>query len=78
MTASRIVNIVGTDCPQNEAKLDKWYNEVHVPMLFKYKGMKKVTRAVDKNAKKGVKKIDKGAKKTWKKAGQDINKATKD
>lgn len=44
MAASRIVNIVGSDCPQNEAKFDKWYNEVHVPMLFKYKGIKKVTR----------------------------------
>ncbi len=30
--------------PENEAKYNKWYNEVHTPMLFKYKGMKKATR----------------------------------
>jgi len=44
MAKARIVNIVGTECPQDEAKLDKWYSEVHVPLLFKYKGIKKVTR----------------------------------
>ncbi|OGO32393.1 MAG: hypothetical protein A2Z29_02275 [Chloroflexi bacterium RBG_16_56_11] len=44
MAKMRILNIVGTDCPENEAKFDKWYNEVHIPLLFKYKGLKKVTR----------------------------------
>jgi hypothetical protein len=54
-----------------------------------HKGMKKVTRTVDKNAKKGFKKVhkeakkdvktvDKEAKKGWKQAGQDVRKATRD
>jgi len=45
MSKSTILNIIGTDCPAEiEAKFNKWYNEVHIPLLFKYKGMKKVTR----------------------------------
>jgi uncharacterized protein (TIGR02118 family) len=45
LTASRILNIVATQCsPENEDRFNKWYNEVHVPLLFKFKGMKKVTR----------------------------------
>jgi quinol monooxygenase YgiN len=45
MAKARILNIVATDCPpENDAKFNKWYNEVHIPMLFKYKGMKRVTR----------------------------------
>jgi uncharacterized protein (TIGR02118 family) len=45
MAVSRILNMVATQCPpENEAKFNKWYNEVHVPLLFKFKGMKRVTR----------------------------------
>jgi antibiotic biosynthesis monooxygenase (ABM) superfamily enzyme len=45
MTVNRILNIAAAQCPpENEAKFNEWYNEVHVPMLFKFKGMKKVTR----------------------------------
>jgi hypothetical protein len=45
MAKARIMNIVATECaPKNETKFNKWYNEVHIPMLFKYKGLKKVTR----------------------------------
>ena len=44
MAKMRILNIVGTDCPKSEAKFNKWYNEVHIPLLFKYRGLKKVTR----------------------------------
>lgn len=45
MAKTRIINIVCTECaPENEAKFNKWYNEVHIPMLMKYKGIKKVTR----------------------------------
>jgi antibiotic biosynthesis monooxygenase (ABM) superfamily enzyme len=45
MAKIRIINVVATECPpEDEAKFNKWYNEVHIPMLFKYKGMKKVTR----------------------------------
>jgi uncharacterized protein (TIGR02118 family) len=45
MAKARIINIVATQCtPENDAKFNKWYNEVHIPMLMKFKGMKKVTR----------------------------------
>jgi len=44
-TMAKVINIVATEStPEVEAKFNKWYNEVHVPLLFKYKGMKKVTR----------------------------------
>ena len=40
-----VINIIATKCqPDVEAKFNKWYNEVHIPMLFKFKGMKKVSR----------------------------------
>jgi len=42
---AKIINMVATECqPEVEEKFNKWYNEVHIPLLFKYKGMKKVTR----------------------------------
>jgi len=45
MAKARIINIVTTECPpEMDAKFNKWYNEVHIPMLMKYKGIKKVTR----------------------------------
>jgi uncharacterized protein (TIGR02118 family) len=45
MAKARIINIVATECPPEvEAKFNKWYNEVHIPMLMKYAGIKKVTR----------------------------------
>jgi uncharacterized protein (TIGR02118 family) len=45
MAKIRIINIVATECaPKNDAKFNKWYDEVHIPMLMKYKGIKKVTR----------------------------------
>jgi uncharacterized protein (TIGR02118 family) len=45
MAKSRVINIVATECiPADEAKFNKWYNEVHIPMLMKFKGIKKVTR----------------------------------
>jgi uncharacterized protein (TIGR02118 family) len=45
MADKPIINIVGTVCPaQDEARFNKWYNEVHIPMLRKYKGLKGVTR----------------------------------
>ncbi len=40
-----MINIVGTVCPpQDEERFNKWYNEVHIPMLCKFKGVKGVTR----------------------------------
>lgn len=45
MAKSRILNIVATEClPDTEAKFNKWYDEVHIPMFMKFKGVKKVTR----------------------------------
>jgi antibiotic biosynthesis monooxygenase (ABM) superfamily enzyme len=45
MVKTRIINIVATECaPKNDAKFNKWYDEVHIPMLMKYRGIKKVTR----------------------------------
>jgi len=55
MAKARILNMVYTECyPAKEAAFNKWYNEVHIPMLMKYKGMKKVTRykITDEKAKK--------------------------
>lgn len=43
--AKKYYNIVATECkPEIEEKFNKWYNEVHVPMLKKYKKMKSVKR----------------------------------
>jgi len=45
MASKPIINIVATQCqPVDEAKFDKWYNEVHIPMLMKFKGLKSVAR----------------------------------
>jgi hypothetical protein len=40
-----VLTIVATECPADiEDKFNEWYNEVHVPMLLKYKGLKKSSR----------------------------------
>jgi antibiotic biosynthesis monooxygenase (ABM) superfamily enzyme len=40
-----VFNIVATECkPEVEEKFNKWYDEVHVPMLKKFKRMKSVKR----------------------------------
>jgi uncharacterized protein (TIGR02118 family) len=45
MAKDRVINVVATECiPGDEAKFNKWYNEVHIPMIMKFKGVKKVTR----------------------------------
>lgn len=45
MANKPVLNIIGTRCrPEIEEKFNKWYNEVHIPMLLKFKGLKKVTR----------------------------------
>jgi antibiotic biosynthesis monooxygenase (ABM) superfamily enzyme len=55
MPATPYINLVGTKCrPDQETKYNKWYDEIHIPMLLKFKGLKAVTRyklaADDKNA----------------------------
>ncbi len=45
MASNPIINIVGTQCQvRDEEKFNKWYNEVHVPMLMKSKKVLGVAR----------------------------------
>lgn len=45
MEKSPIINIVGICCrKEDETRFNKWYNETHVPMLLKFKGMKGASR----------------------------------
>jgi hypothetical protein len=45
MSINQVINIVGTQCqPKDEEKFNKWYNEVHVPMLMKTKKIIGVAR----------------------------------
>ena len=45
MSSNQVVNIVATECrAEEEVRFNKWYNEIHIPLLFKFRGMKKVTR----------------------------------
>lgn len=37
--------MVASECkPEAEEKYNKWYDEVHIPMLLKFKGLKEVIR----------------------------------
>ena len=45
MAKANVILIVATECtPVDEARFNKWYNEVHIPMIMKYKGVVKATR----------------------------------
>ncbi len=45
MGTGSVFNFVATECrPDDDARFNKWYDEVHIPMLFKYSGMLGVTR----------------------------------
>ena len=45
MDDQRVIYIVGTQCqPEHEEEFNIWYNETHIPMLLKFKGLKNVTR----------------------------------
>jgi len=40
-----VILIVGTRCtPEKEEKFQRWYNEIHIPLLFKFPGMTGVKR----------------------------------
>jgi len=42
---AKILNIVATICsPEEELRFNKWYDNVHIPLLMKYQGIKRVTR----------------------------------
>jgi hypothetical protein len=39
------VNLITTKCRlQDEERLLKWWTEIHIPLLLKFKGLKSVTR----------------------------------
>ena len=45
MPDNLIIQIVASEStPEKEAEYNRWYTEVHVPMLFEYKGLKKAAR----------------------------------
>ena len=45
MEDKSIFFIVATECtPEMEEKFNKWYDEVHIPMLLEMKGLKEVSR----------------------------------
>ena len=45
MQKQEIINIVITQAPaQEDEKFNRWYNEVHVPLLLKFPKLKSVTR----------------------------------
>ena len=45
MPNNRIMQIVASEStPEKEAEFNKWYTEVHVPMLFAYEGVKQASR----------------------------------
>jgi len=45
MEGRPVIHIVGTQCqPEVEEEFNRWYDQVHIPMLFKFNGLKKATR----------------------------------
>jgi hypothetical protein len=39
------LNLIGSKCrPQDEQKYLKWWHDIHIPLLLKFKGLKSVTR----------------------------------
>ena len=45
MDKNAVLGIGASDCrPEDEEKYNKWYNEVHVPMCLKFKGIKRASR----------------------------------
>jgi uncharacterized protein (TIGR02118 family) len=45
METRPLIHVVAIECaPENEERLNKWYNEVHIPLLLKFKGLKEAYR----------------------------------
>jgi len=45
MSANQVVQVVASACaPGKEAAFEKWYTEVHVPMLMEYEGVRQAGR----------------------------------
>jgi len=45
MAGNALIQIVASQStPEKEAEFNRWYSEVHVPMFFGYKGLKRASR----------------------------------
>ncbi len=45
MDGAAIIYMVGIDCkPQYEEEFNTWYDKTHIPLLLKFKGLKRVSR----------------------------------
>lgn len=45
MSGDRVVNLIGIECkPEVENKFVHWYDDIHIPLLMKYKGLIGVKR----------------------------------
>ena len=45
MNEKKVINVVAIDCkPEVEEKFVHWYDEVHIPILLKFKGLLSVKR----------------------------------
>ena len=40
MSGDRVINIIGLECkPEVEKKFVHWYDDIHIPLVFKFKGV---------------------------------------
>ena len=45
METKPVINVIATQCqPEDEEKFNRWYDERHIPLLLKFKGLKEATR----------------------------------
>ena len=45
MESKSVISMLAIQCPpETEEKFNRWYNEVHIPMLLKNKEIRRVTR----------------------------------
>ncbi len=45
MEVKPIIHVIATECrPEDEEKFNKWYDEIHIPLLLKFKGITEATR----------------------------------
>jgi len=54
MNDAEIIYMVGIDCKaQYEEEFNIWYDKIHIPLLLKFKGLKRVSRYELSNGNKG-------------------------
>lgn len=45
MKSGSVIHILGLDCrPDQDEKFNRWYNDVHIPDLLKFRGVERATR----------------------------------